>query len=209
MPDPMAEDLGRERTVSERLLEALPLLHALIARRASRRLLDRETADDLVQSVCREALEAAASPLGGDAGFRRWLSALAIRKLVDRQRAADARKRQPPPETPRQAVEPGPDAGVDDSALADPRVMSPSRDAALREELQRLERALARLSDDHRDVIAFARILELPHAEVARRMGRSEPAVRQLLARALVQLGVRLADLREGSGAPPLTAPTT
>lgn len=202
------EDPSRERIVSERLLEALPLLHALIGRRASRRLLDRETADDLVQSVCREALEAAAIPVGGDAEFRRWLSALAIRKLVDRQRAADAQKRRPPQEAPRQGVEPSSNAGADETAWADPRVLSPSRDAALREDIQRLERALALLSDDHRDVIALARILELPHADVARRMGRSEPAVRQLLARALVQLGVRLADLRGGNDAPPLTAPT-
>ena len=52
--------------------------------------------------------------------------------------------------------------------------------------------ALAELSEEHREVITLARIVQLPHEVIAESMGRSEPAVRQLLVRALLGLSQRL-----------------
>ena len=51
-----------------------------------------------------------------------------------------------------------------------------------------LERVLAALPDEYREVIRLMRVENLPYSEVAERMGRSEVAVRKLLSRALARL---------------------
>ena len=56
--------------------------------------------------------------------------------------------------------------------------------------------ALARLPEVHRTVLVMRFLLDLPHAEVARELGKSEEAVRALQYRALV----RMRDLMEGYG---------
>ena len=71
-------------------------------------------------------------------------------------------------------------------------VFTPSREAAGREELERLEAALARLSDEHREVVVLARIVGLSSPEIAERMQRSEGAVRVLLHRALARLAIEM-----------------
>ena len=48
------------------------------------------------------------------------------------------------------------------------------------------------LSDEHREVITLARVVQLPHAVIAESMGRTEAAVRQLLVRALLELSRQL-----------------
>ena len=58
--------------------------------------------------------------------------------------------------------------------------------------MQRLERAFAQLSDEHREVITLAKLVGLPHRDIAARMGRTEAASRVLLHRALYWLGVLL-----------------
>jgi RNA polymerase sigma-70 factor (ECF subfamily) len=65
---------------------------------------------------------------------------------------------------------------------------SPSASAQRRELSVVLADALAQLSADHREVIVLRSLEELDWDEVARRMGRSEGAVRILWARALKQL---------------------
>ncbi|HAK96178.1 MAG TPA: hypothetical protein DCM87_14590, partial [Planctomycetes bacterium] len=70
---------------------------------------------------------------------------------------------------------------------------SPSRAARREERFDRLEGALARLPEEHRQVIRLARIEGLPIAEIAVRMNRSAAAVSMLLSRALKRL-------REGFG---------
>lgn len=56
------------------------------------------------------------------------------------------------------------------------------------ERFERLKASLAALTPDQREAVMLARIDGLPTKEIARRMGRSEDAVRQLLTRALRQL---------------------
>jgi RNA polymerase sigma-70 factor (ECF subfamily) len=65
---------------------------------------------------------------------------------------------------------------------------SPSAGAQRRELSVVLADALAQLGPDHREVIVLRSLEELEWDEVARRMGRSEGAVRILWARALKQL---------------------
>jgi RNA polymerase sigma-70 factor (ECF subfamily) len=65
---------------------------------------------------------------------------------------------------------------------------SPSKGIRRNERLDRLEAALGRLSEDHREVIILARLRDLPIKEIAKRMGRSADAVSMLLLRALREL---------------------
>jgi RNA polymerase sigma factor (sigma-70 family) len=56
------------------------------------------------------------------------------------------------------------------------------------ERWERLEKSLAALSPDHREVIRLARIEGLEVREIAARMGRTPSAVKNLLLRALKEL---------------------
>ena len=80
-----------------------------------------------------------------------------------------------------------------DRGLADPGP-TPSKLAAGRERAVLLADALNRLPDDYREAIILRNLEELPFAEVARRMGRSEDAVQKLWVRALARLRAALEE---------------
>lgn len=65
---------------------------------------------------------------------------------------------------------------------------SPSRLLRREERFDRLRAALDALRGDHKTVLTLARIEGLPVREIARKMDRTEEAVRQLLSRALKAL---------------------
>ncbi len=71
---------------------------------------------------------------------------------------------------------------------------SPSQQAVAREQEVRLAEVLARLPDEYREVIVLRNLEELPHEEIAQRMGRSVGAVRMLWLRALAQLRTEIGD---------------
>lgn len=79
---------------------------------------------------------------------------------------------------------------------------SPSMHAVRGERQLLLARVLNQLPSDYREVIVLRNLRELPHAEVARRMGRSEAAVRMLWIRALAQLRVEATALDDRREAP-------
>jgi len=74
------------------------------------------------------------------------------------------------------------------------RLRSQTSRLALREALERLERALESLDPDQREVILLRRFEELGFAEIGRRMDRSPDACRMLLSRALAALTLRMRD---------------
>jgi RNA polymerase sigma-70 factor (ECF subfamily) len=71
---------------------------------------------------------------------------------------------------------------------------SPSKTLRREERFERLEAALAGLSEDHRKVVLLARVEGLTVAEIASRMDRSPGAVKMLLARALLRLKQSFGD---------------
>jgi RNA polymerase sigma-70 factor (ECF subfamily) len=71
---------------------------------------------------------------------------------------------------------------------------SPSQRAAQNELELRLAEVLARLPEEHREVIILRNMEGLPHEEVARRMGRSVGAVRMLWLRALAGLRAAMTE---------------
>jgi RNA polymerase sigma-70 factor (ECF subfamily) len=165
-----------------RLLEEhMPALRAYVSGRADRLVLSRESRSDIVQSVCREVVEHSRRyEHRDDTSFRHWLFHTAERKIIDRYRYWTAGKR---------------DALRDVRATFDgpAQAPSPSQDAAVAEQVGRLQAALARLPEASRDVIRLARLEGRPLREVADRMGRSEDAVRNLLFRAVGLLSDALA----------------
>ena len=170
----------------EGLLERyLPGLHAFVRLRAGPVLRGKESSSDLVQSVCRELLQNLDRVrYGGEQGFKRWLYTAALRKIVNRAEYWQAERRNVGREV---AMEQ--DSALEVQLLSCYRSFcTPSRVAAEREQVELIERAFQKLSDEHREVITSAYLMGLSRKEIGEQMGRSEGAVRKLLARALAHL---------------------
>ena len=145
-------------------------------------------ASDLVQQTLLEAHR-------GFAGFRgqtadewlAWLRRILVHNAADcvrhyRQTDKRQQRREVPLRTGR----------ADDSAAvgwepADPGE-SPSQLVMRMERDLQLADSIAGLSEDHREVIVLRSLERLPFDEVARRMGRSRPAVQMLWMRAIRSL---------------------
>ena len=166
------------------LARYLPQLHSFVRVRLQGAVRARESSLDVVQSVCRELLSHREHfDFRGEERFRAWLFTSALNKLREKHRFHRAGRR----DLAREA------AFDDDGALQRAFAqLTPSLDAIGRETAQALRASLDALSDEHREVITLARIVRLPHAVIAEFTGRSEPAVRQLLARALLRLAREL-----------------
>ncbi|MGE3173778.1 MAG: RNA polymerase sigma factor [Planctomycetota bacterium] len=157
-------------------------LHAFVRLRLGDRVRAREATADVVQSVCRELIVAAPRfEFRGEEAFRDWLFTAALNKVRDKQRYHGRDRRDA-------AREHDPEACLASAAT----YLTPSVDAIGRETAAALAAAFGELSDEHREVITLARVVQLPHAAIAASMGRSEAAVRQLLVRALLRLAARL-----------------
>ncbi|HTE05578.1 MAG TPA: sigma-70 family RNA polymerase sigma factor [Planctomycetota bacterium] len=187
---------GDAAAVDTLLAQHLPGLRAYVRLRAGPVLRARESASDLVQSVCRDVLENIGRfRYPGESAFKAWLFATAMRKIADRAEYWTAGKR----DVGREVLALDASAGGSgaDRELADVyrSVCTPSRVAMGREVMERLETAFEKLGEDHREVIVLARIVGLSRAEIAERMARTEASVRNLLSRALAELASHLADV--------------
>lgn len=167
----------------EQLMTAhLPGLRRFVRNRAGD-LLEVESASDLVQSVCREALEALARErfeYQGEAEFKQWLYNAALFKLRNRRRYWRADRRDGARDAP-------PLSADELRALSG---ASPSELALENEDLERLRRAFGELPEDYRRVIRRVRFEGASHRVVAAELGITEKASRGLLARALARLAM-------------------
>jgi RNA polymerase sigma-70 factor (ECF subfamily) len=170
--------------LDELLSRYLPQLHAYVHVRLSAELRARESSMDVVQSVCRDLLaERGRFDFRGESRFRAWLFTAALNKIRDKHRFHHGDCR----DVDREVVG---DASLD--ALLAGTASSPSGGAMAAEAAERVRKALAALTEDHREVITLARIVELPHQVIGEVMQRSEEATRQLLGRALAQFALEL-----------------
>lgn len=178
---------GDAASIEDLLTRYLPRLRQFIRTQVDVEQRLQESVSDLVQSTCRELVEAGPDfEWQGEARFRGWLFTAALNKIRMRLRARAAQKRHAG------GNQADADVFADQSAAAN----SPSHVAMGEETREHLEAAMDALAPDFREVIAMARLADLPHVEVARIMNRSEVAVRSLLARALVALTRELDRLR-------------
>jgi len=183
--DTIASASGGDRASLEILLERfLPDLRAF-ARLHMGPLAQQEASGDIVQSVCRQVLQDLDSvEYRGEAAFRRWLLVACTNRMRDHRKywlreRRDARRETPITES------------VSDHIA---QIQTPSGEFIKREELERLQAALDRMSDEHRQIVTCSRLLGMTHAEIAAQIGKSEGATRMLLHRALARLGLELAS---------------
>jgi RNA polymerase sigma-70 factor (ECF subfamily) len=175
-----------DRAALHRLIEHhLPDVHAFVRLRAGPALRANESTSDLVQSACRELLENASEfRFASEGAFRRWLFTTALRKIQHRAEYYRAGKRDGRGDFV-------PISGSRwDACLADSyrHFSSPSGHAALREQIERVEKAFAELTEEQREVVTLAHLAGLSRAEIAEEIGKSEGAVRVILHRALAKL---------------------
>lgn len=151
---------------------------------------ERETAEDLTMDVFLRLLEHLPSfrlnrerPV---ASFSAWLFRIASNRVVDHYRRRD-RKEEP----------------IEARGEVETRGKSPSDqalDALERDETAaELRKAIARLTEEQRQVILYKFVEDLSNAEVARLLGKSEGAVKSLQHRALaaIQRSLRLPATRK------------
>lgn len=173
---------GDHPAVEDLLIAHLPQLRAYVRLHSDNLVRDRESCSDLVQSVCREVLQDMRGfEFQGEAPFRKWLFQKALSKIVDRKRRWLTDKRDPAREATLDTTQV---KGVYASFC------TPSQVAIGNEAMERLERAFDELPGDYQQVITLHRLIGLSHAEIASEMDRGEGAVRALLNRALVRLGI-------------------
>jgi RNA polymerase sigma-70 factor (ECF subfamily) len=196
--DPSTEQLlararhGDRGAIDALLVHHLPALHAFVRLRAGGALAGRESSSDLVQSVCRDVLENIGEyEYRGEAAFKNWLFTAAANKLVDRHRFHHRERRDAAREVRAQDDD-------EARALLDryATLCTPSRELIEREAVERIERAFAQLPEQHREAITLSRIAGLTYAEIGRETGRTETAVRGLVARGMA----RLCELIEREG---------
>lgn len=184
-------DVAASGALLERHLFAL---RAYLRLKTGRLIRARESASDLVQSVCREALaDLSRVECADEAAFRGWLYAIATHKVLNRAGFYTAEKR----DAAREVTLGGGAAGgetSDEQGLLEAygSICTPSRDAVVREEIARIEAAFDRLPDEHREVILLARFEDLSHRQIAERLGKSEEAIRKSLSRARARLALLL-----------------
>lgn len=194
---PDSDELGRlaeraaqgDRAAVDLLIERyLPDLHAFVRLRAGPVVRARESSSDIVQSVCREVIEHIDRfRFPSEGAFKQWLCTTALRKILNRQDYWLAQKRDAHRDVPM-----GSNGGEGELLARYHSFSSPSQQASLKEELERVERAFEELPEDYREVITLAHVLGLSRAEIAEQMGKSEGAVRVLLHRALARMSALL-----------------
>lgn len=143
--------------------------------------------DDVLQQAYVAAFRTVAScRFDGPAAFYGWLETIAVSRLRDQERAWRQEKR----DVAREAAQP-PSLTASLPALIDRLSASeptPSRRMAHKEAVAALMSSLARLSDDQRTVVRLRFLEGRSVAEIAQRLGKSEPAIHMLCHRGLKAL---------------------
>lgn len=143
---------------------------------------------DLVQEALMEAVKDIGDfTYSSDGDFLNWLCSIVentIRDHLDRVHAAkrDVRRQVSLNKVAACTDRPRPEAGLPVITTTPSAIMS------LREELDRLERAMDRLKPEYHEVIVLAKIEGLPCKEIAGRLNKSPAAVAMSLSRGIMAL---------------------
>lgn len=134
---------------------------------------DRHEAEDMTQQVFLKALKSISSFKWQDVPFSAWLYRIAHNQVVDHLRQKTRR--------PTTQLEEALEQFSDESD-------NPQKSTELRIDIENLMQAIKKLTPSQREVIALRFSSELPIAEVARIMGKSEGAVKAMQHSAVLAL---------------------
>ena len=158
--------------------EALGLIHETyytsIFRYVSFRVGDRETAEDLTSEVFTRLLTALRDRRAPQTTLRGWLYGVAARVVSDHHRQAYR----------------APQAELDESLASNEHDPAAILDGKLTQET--LQQALKELTEEQRHVLSLRFGSGLPVQDVARTLGKTEGAIKQLQARAVAALARKL-----------------
>ncbi len=158
-------------------------LRGTVKRNLCDRLRSKIESEDLIQSVWKDVLSDMKDfDYKGSDSFFKWLSFRILRKITDKGRYFAAGRRDVKREIPGDVDSPGHAAA---RSAGDP---SPSQAAMADEELNRLMRLLGHLPDPLRQALVLRTRDNMRFEEIAKVMGRSAGAVRQLHHRALIKV---------------------
>ena len=167
--------LARARRLDPDALAAIhDTFYAPIFRYVAFRVNDRYTAEDLTSEVFTRLLSALRDKNAPQNTLRGWLYGVAARVVSDYHRK---HYRTPQVELDESMV--SPDAG-------------PAEDVEALLTREDLKQAIAELTEEQQNVIALRFGYDMPIQEVARNMGKSEGAVKQLQARAIAALARKM-----------------
>jgi len=141
---------------------------------------------DLVQEALIEAvLDLDQFTYSSEGDFLRWLSCIVENTIRDHVDKAHAAKRDIRKQVPLDRVAGRADRSAHEAGL--PMAMTtPSVVLSLREDLDRLEKAMDQLKPEYREVIVLAKVEGLSFKEIAEKMDKSPAAVSKLLSRAII-----------------------
>lgn len=183
---------GGAAPIEQLFARNLPALTAYLRARVGPALSARESVSDLTQSVCREVLDDIETlRFDSEEAFRAYLFLQASRKIVDRSRFHRMAKRDPA----REIAMPT-EAESRDLLRNLAMMVTPSRAAVAKEQLERVERAVERLPGNQREAVVLSRVAGIGYGDIARQMSLSESAVRGLVARGLASLAASLGGPR-------------
>ncbi len=171
-----------DRSALGQLLETYrPLLTAIAERDLPSVLKPKFSASDLVQKTCEDAVIGIAQLRATSVGqFHAWLTSLMANNVTDVERQFLASQKRcvyrECGELPRAAV-----SRWSDNA-------SPQSELLLAESIERLESALERLPEAHREILKWRYMESRSFHEIGRLVERSEDAVRMMVNRSLNRL---------------------
>jgi RNA polymerase sigma-70 factor (ECF subfamily) len=164
----------------EAAFETLVLRHQRSLFNLALRLLgDRADAEDAVQEAFLRAYRALPR-FRGDALFRTWLTGIAINVCRTRLAGAEARRRR----VTSSLVQRDPATGEEKALPVPDQAPNPEAKARAGETRAALERALAALTPEHREVILLREVNGLEYEELAAVLGCALGTVKSRIARA-------------------------
>jgi RNA polymerase sigma-70 factor (ECF subfamily) len=192
--DSLSERLQRREAdaLSEFLVLYQPQLLAFIARRLGSALQQKIEAQDLFQEMAIAAVKALPTTDLSDREPFGWLCQIAEQRIIDASRKFLALKRSSEREVAIHAPAPGGEHEI--LSLLAASVTSPTGAFARAERHQQLQRALAELPADTRDILKWRYVDNLATKEIAARTGKSDGAIRVLLTRTIHRLQEILSD---------------
>jgi RNA polymerase sigma-70 factor (ECF subfamily) len=179
-----AAHAGSREALGQALQACRPYLLRVAQQEMDPRLQAQFGASDVVQETFRDAQRLFERFHGAsEAELLSWLRQLLLYNVADAARRLNTGKRQVQREVPL----PGDASSVRDGGLSADGP-SPSSAAGAAEQGAALERALGRLPEEYRRVLALRYQDDLPFDEIGRRMDRSANAARKLWLRAVQRL---------------------